>query len=180
MANIFFGIFSLSQLFVSYCLAFVLAPYNPNKPRRKYVVIHNSFLRKITIPPRNPYLKYVKVKDRNKLAVSSLILYLLQVAVLIAFIVLQCIEPIPCEPVLLPTGGRYRPSAFLATTYNQKIPYIATMLILLFQLVSAIIISLIDHKKSKEPPMSKTNFVLIIVFLLLLMVGIIYLSIHII
>lgn len=147
----------------------MISPYNPNKPDSAYVMIPNKTLAKFLIEAHNPYLKYVKVKDRQKLWLPAFIAYLLLAAVLLVSFVLVLLPPMPCETVEIPIGrhgGRISVS-----TYNEKVPLLLVMLFCIVEVLCILIPGTIALFRRKEEKIGGKIGFSLIVLLFLFMAG---------
>ena len=147
----------------------MISPYNPNKPDSAYVMIPNKTLAKILIEARNPWLKYVKVKDRKKLWLPAFIAYLLLVAVLLASLVLVLLPPMPCEPVEIPVGRHG--ATISVSTYNEKVPLLLVMLFCIVEVLCILIPTLVVLFRRKEEKVGGKIGFSLIVLLFLFMAG---------
>ena len=165
----------LIMSFGCWVLLFVSSPYDPNKSKAKYVTVRNKTLAKLLIPKRNPWLKYVKVKDRNKVYLPSFVGYICLSLIWGVSLVLFFLPEIPCKPVIIPAGRR---RAFTVYTLNEKIPlssiFILLLIILLYMIIPAFI-GFFTKKDEKIRLSTKIGFFFIIALLLF---GIIYLIIN--
>ena len=147
----------------------MISPYNPNKPDSAYVIIPNKTLAKLLIEAHNPYLKYVKVKDRQKLWLPAFIAYLLLAAVLFASLVLVLLPPMPCETVEILVGRHG--ATISVSTYNEKVPLLLVMLFCIVEFLCILIpCFVLLLRTKKETVRSKIGFALI-VLLFLFMAG---------
>ena len=146
-------------------MIYMVAPYNPNRPDSEFVVVPGKAVAKLLIPKRNPYLKYVKVKDRNKVWMPALIAYILLALVLVASLVLVLLPPMPCEAVGIPVGRHG--ATVTVTTYNEKIPFIFVWLFCIAECLCILIPCFVGLlRMKKETVRSKIAFALIILLLL--------------
>ncbi len=112
------------HLFLIHFMIVYLSPYNPKARRMKYLSVENKVLSNLLISKRNFYVDgYVKVADRKKISLLSVILYIWEALLLIATVILQIISPIPCTPYkfLIP-GRRGRTIEIVLSSLNIKIP----------------------------------------------------------
>ena len=100
------------------------SPYNPKAKHMKYLSVENKVLAKLFIPKRNFYIDgYVKVADRKKISLLSVILYIWEALLLIATVILQIISPIPCTPYIFQIPSRRgRNTEIVLSSLNIKIP----------------------------------------------------------
>ena len=146
-----------------------VSPYNPNKPDSAYIIIPNKTLAKFLIEARNPWLKYVKVKDRQKLWLPAFIAYLLLAAVLLASLVLVLLPPMPCEPVEIPVGRHG--ATISVSTYNEKVPLLLVMLFCIVEFLCVLIPALVILFRTKEEKIGGKIGFFLIVLLFLFMAG---------
>ena len=158
---------------VCWCLLYSFSSYNPNKPNAKYITIPNKTLAKILISKRNLWLKYVKVKDRNKLYLPCFLGYIIALLILIISLIMVFLPPIPCDPIIFPTGRR---GHFILDTYNEKIPLL--LIFLLFVVVFLCVLFSVSFrlftKKDKSITIGSKIFVIFILFLFLLLAGYVF------
>ena len=147
----------------------MISPYNPNKPNSAYIIIPNKTLAKILIEARNPWLKYVKVKDRKKLWLPAFVAYLLLAAVLLASLVLVLLPPMPCEPVEIPVGRRG--ATISVSTYNEKVPLLLVMLFCIVEFLCVLIPALVILFRTKEEKIGGKIGFFLVVLLFLFMAG---------
>ncbi len=100
------------------------SPYNPKAKRMKYVSVENKVFAKLLISKRNFYIDgYVKVEDRKKISLLSVILYIWEAVLLIATVILQIISPIPCTPYIFQIPSRRGHTIeIVLSSLNIKIP----------------------------------------------------------
>ena len=147
----------------------MISPYNPNKPDSAYVIIPNKTLAKLLIEAHNPWLKYVKVKDRQKLWLPAFVAYLLLAAVLFASLVLVLLPPMPCETVEIPVGRHG--ARISVSTYNEKVPLLLVMLFCVVEVLCILIPALVVLFRRKEEKVGGKIGFSLIVLLFLFMAG---------
>ena len=101
------------------------SPYNPKAKHMKYLSVENKVLAKLLISKRNFYIDgYVKVADRKKISLLSVILYIWEALLLIATVILQIISPIPCTPYIFRIPSRRgHTTEIVLSSLNIKIPF---------------------------------------------------------
>ena len=111
-------------LFLIHFMIVFWSPYNPKAKHMKYLSVENKVLAKLFIPKRNFYIDgYVKVADRKKISLLSVILYIWEALLLIATVILQIISPIPCTPYIFRIPGRRgHTTEIVLSSLNIKIP----------------------------------------------------------
>ena len=149
---------------LSWFLIYLFSPYNPNKPNAKYITLKNKFAARLLISKRNPWLKYVKVKDRDKLYFPCLIGYICLALTVVFSVIVATLPPMLCTPTTLPYSRR---GQFNVSTYNEKIPLSLILilnLIIFICVLGSVFVSLL--KKKDEP--KKTGSIIFIIFVILL------------
>ena len=100
------------------------SPYNPKAKHMKYICVENKVLAKLLISKRNFYIDgYVKVADRKKISLLSVILYIWEALLLIGTVILQIIPDIPCTPYIFRIPSRRgHTTEIVLSSLNIKIP----------------------------------------------------------
>ena len=111
---------------INWVLIYSKTEFNPNDTNRKYIIIKNRTLASVLIDEKSSYVKYVKVKDRQKLNIPCFIFYIAFALILIITIVFCVLPEMPCEPTRLPFGRR---NSVILDTYNAKVPYTLSFLL---------------------------------------------------
>lgn len=127
--NIFVLIMYFLIMEINWVLIYSKTEFNPNISR-KYIIIKNRRLAEILIVKKSSYVKYVKVKDRQKLNMPCFILYIAFALVVLVTIVFLFLPKMPCEPISMPFS-RHNP--IMLDTYNAKVPYVLAFLLLFVQ-----------------------------------------------
>jgi hypothetical protein len=111
-------------LFLIHFMTVYWSPYNPKAKHMKYVSVENKVFAKLLISKRNFYIDgYVKVADRKKISLLSVILYIWEALLLIATVILQIISPIPCTPYEFRIPSRRgHTTEIVLSSLNIKIP----------------------------------------------------------
>lgn len=71
---------------INWVLIYGKTEFNPND-NRKYIIIKNRTLANLLMQKKSSYVKYVKVKDRQKLNIPCFIFYIAYILVLLATVV---------------------------------------------------------------------------------------------
>ena len=124
--------------------------FNPEKQNRKYIVLPRG-IAKYFINQKSSYVKYVKVKDRQKLSIPCFIGYIACILTVITAIIMYILPVYPCKPLLVPFSRRRGITVY---TYNSKIPYLLSFLILAVQINIILIDLTIKLFKAKEKTVS--------------------------
>ena len=111
-------------LFLIHFMIVYWSPYNPKAKHMKYLSVENKVLAKLLISKQNFYIDgYVKVADRKKISLLSVILYIWEALLLIATVILQIIPDIPCTPYIFRTPSRRGHTIeIVLSSLNIKIP----------------------------------------------------------
>ena len=111
-------------IFVIHFMIVYWSPYNPKAKHMKYLSVENKVLAKLFIPKRNFYIDgCVKVADRKKISLLSVILYIWEALLLITTVILQIISPIPCTPYIFRIPSRRgHTTEIVLSSLNIKIP----------------------------------------------------------
>ena len=111
-------------LFLIHFMTVYWSPYNPKAKYMKYIYIKNKVLANLLISKRNFYIDgYVKVADRKKISLLSVILYIWEALLLIGTVILQIIPDIPCTPYIFRIlSRRGHTTEIVLSSLNIKIP----------------------------------------------------------
>jgi len=123
---IFFSIF----IMISWVLIKSKTDFNPEEKDKKYIILPRS-IAKYFVNQKSSYVKYVKVKDRQKLSIPCFIGYLACIITVLTAIVMYFLPLYPCSPIKLPLSRR---RTITISSYNAKIPYIMSLLIFFTQI----------------------------------------------
>ena len=146
----------------SFVLIRVLAPFQETS-NLKYISLKSDFLAKCLIPKKKGY---VKVNDRKKISLFSLIFSFLFVILVLVLLLMVILPPIPCEPFTA-TFGRRRPVVeWVVNTVNEKIIWGLPMLFFCTELISFLLLGAPGIIKSKTE--SKKSLLGLFAVLLLL------------
>ena len=120
--------FPIALLFII-VFARISTCYDSRISKGKYVTIKNDLLAKLLIEKEhflNNRNKYTLKKDRNKMSVMGLTFYLCAIFIVFLTLALLILPKIPCTPFEIDTTKMH----LYANTLNQKIPIIATIILL--------------------------------------------------
>ena len=111
-------------LFLIHFMILYWSPYNPKAKHMRYLSVENKVLAKILISKQNFYIDgYVKVADRKKISLLSVILYIWEALLLIGTVILQIIPTIPCTPYIFRIPSRRgHTTEIILSSLNIKIP----------------------------------------------------------
>ncbi len=129
--EIFVFILYLTIMSINWVLIYSKTEFNPNDANKKYITIKNCSLSKLLIQQKSSYIKYVKVNDRQKLNIPCFIFYIFFALVMLTTIIFCILPEMPCKPTSLPFSRRH---FITLNTYNAKVPYILSFLLLCAQI----------------------------------------------
>lgn len=124
--------------------------FNPEKQNKKYIILPRS-IAKYFIQQKSSRVKYVKVKDRQKLSIPCFIGYIACIITVITAILMYILPDYPCKPLMVPYSRRHTLTVY---TYNSKVPYILSFLIFTILIDIILINSTIKLFKVKDKPVS--------------------------
>lgn len=133
---------------ISLVLIRVLAPFQETFQETynlKYVSLKSNFLAKCLIPKKKGY---VKVNDRKKISLFSLIFSCLFLILVLVLLLMVILPPIPCEPFTA-AFGRRNPVNWTVNTVNEKIIWGLPMLLFCIEVIAVILIGIPRTIKSK-------------------------------
>lgn len=107
---------------LSWALVRFAAPYQKNIAQ-KYIVLPNAFLARCLLPKQRGY---VKVADRRKISLFSLVFYGLFAVVSIALVLCFLLPDVPCE-TFTAYFGRKNTRSYEICTWNEKMVYFLPM-----------------------------------------------------
>ena len=124
------------------------APYKETS-KLKYISLNNDFLIKCLVPKQK---SYVKVNDRKKISLFSLVLYLLFTFLVLVLVMMFVLPDIPCETFVALFGKRGR-AEWEINTLNEKLAYLLTFLFHLTEWIAffAIGVPRLIKNKSESP-----------------------------
>ena len=163
-----------------WCMCFgfsrLFSLYNPNMPNAQYITVKNDFLARLFIAkPNRKNRNDISESDKKKLSLFSLITYIIQAVLAVAFVVLQLVPSIPCEPFEFHYGRR---GSITLYTINDKIPLILAMLLSINELVWTTLPSIINNVKMKKQKLGFWNVVALIIAMASFIALSIYLLVH--
>ncbi len=124
--EVFVLIMYLIMMAINWVLIYSKTEFNPNDTNRKYIIIKNRTLASVLIDNKSSYVKYVKVKDRQKLNIPCFVFYIAFALILLITIILCLLPEMPCQPTSLPFS---RHNSIVLDTYNAKVPYTLSFLL---------------------------------------------------
>ncbi|MBQ4630345.1 MAG: hypothetical protein IJB70_05115 [Clostridia bacterium] len=143
-----------------------LAPFRENS-KLKYISLNSKFWVRCLIPKRN---EYVKVNDRNRISIFSLIFYLLFAILVLALISMFILPDIPCEEYVARFGKRGQ-IKWVVDTLNEKLINLLPILFCLSELIAYFLTEIhIMMKRKTKTKESLCGMVLICLLFIVLFV----------
>ena len=171
--NLFSLISMVFVTWISFLMIRSLAPFQ-EKTKLKYVSLKSNFLANCLIPKQKGY---VKVNDRKKISLFSLIFYLLFVVLVITLVLMFFIPTISCEEFVA-SFGRHRRIKWSINTLNEKIVFLLPMIFFLIELIAYFSIEILPTSIRNKTESKKSLygiFAIYILFVLLLVLFVILL-----
>ena len=148
---------TILYLFFGFSMTYTQSHYNNKEASNgaKYVNITNPFLKRILIPKERTKDTdgYIKVENRSKITISSLLLYLFGVIVVIIIFVMMLIPQVQTDGIHVLTGGRLLHGDTVITTINSIVVYFSSLAFMILPLLVFFIRCIYFGTKAKN----KTN-----------------------
>ena len=148
---------TILYLFFGFVITYTQSHYNNKEASNgaKYVSITNPFLKRILIPKERTKDTdgYIKVENRSKITISSLLLYLFGVIVVIIIFVMMLIPQVQTDGIHVLTGGRLLHGDTVITTINSIVVYFSSLAFMILPLLVFFIRCIYFGTKAKN----KTN-----------------------
>ena len=129
---------------ISFLLIRSLAPFEATS-KLKYISLNNRFLANCLIPKKKGY---VKVNDRKKISLFSLLFYLLFAIFVVVLILMFILPDIPCDEFIARFGKRGQIN-WRVTTLNEKLIILLPILFFLIALITFFSIGIARMIKEK-------------------------------
>ena len=130
---------TILYLFFGFGITYTQSHYNNKEASNgaKYVNITNPFLKRILIPKERTKDTdgYIKVENRSKITISSLLLYLFGVIVVIIIFVMMLIPQVQTDGIHVLTGGRLLHEDTVITTINSIVVYFSSLAFMILALL---------------------------------------------
>ena len=148
---------TILYLFFGFAITYTQSHYNNKEASNgaKYVSITNPFLKRILIPKERTKDTdgYIKVENRSKITISSLLLYLFGLIVVIIIFVMMLIPQVQTDGIHVLTGGRLSHGDTVITTINSIVVYFSSLAFMILPLLVFFIRCIYFGTKAKN----KTN-----------------------
>ena len=145
---------SILYLFFGFTITYTQSHYNNKEASNgaKYVNIANPFLKRILIPKERTKDTdgYIKVENRSKITISSLLLYLFGLIVVIIIFVMMLIPQVQTDGIHVLTGGRLSHGDTVITTINSIVVYFSSLAFMILPLLVFFIRCIYFGTKAKK------------------------------
>ena len=130
---------TILYLFFGFTITYTQSHYNNKEASNgaKYVNITNPFLKRILIPKERTKDTdgYIKVENRSKITISSLLLYLIGIIIVINILVMMLIPQVQTEEIRVLIGGRLSHGALVINTVNSIVVYFSSLVFMILPLL---------------------------------------------
>ena len=130
---------TILYLFFGFAITYTQSHYNNKEASNgaKYVSITNPFLKRILIPKERTKDTdgYIKVENRSKITISSLLLYLIGIIIVINIFVMMLIPQVQTEEIRVLIGGRLSHGALVINTVNSIVVYFSSLAFMILPLL---------------------------------------------
>ena len=130
---------TILYLFFGFTITYTQSHYNNKEASNgaKYVNITNPFLKRILIPKERTKDTdgYIKVENRSKITISSLLLYLIGIIIVINIFVMMLIPQVQTEEIRVLIGGRLSHGALVINTVNSIVVYFSSLAFMILPLL---------------------------------------------
>ena len=145
---------TILYLFFGFSITYTQSHYNNKEASNgaKYVNITNPFLKRILIPKERTKDTdgYIKVENRSKITISSLLLYLFGLIVVIIIFVMMLIPQVQTDEIHVLTGGRLSHGDTVITTINSIVVYFSSLAFMILPLLVFFIRCIYFGTKAKK------------------------------
>ena len=130
---------TILYLFFGFGITYTQSHYNNKEASNgaKYVNITNPFLKRILIPKERTKDTdgYIKVENRSKITISSLLLYLFGVIIVINIFVMILIPQVQTEGIHVLIGGRLSHGNAVINTINSIVVYFSSLVFMILPIL---------------------------------------------
>ena len=148
---------TIFYLFFGFTTTYVQSHYNNREARNgaKYVNITNPFLKKILIQKERTKDTdgYIKIENRSKITIASLLLYLIGAIIVINIFVMMLIPQVQTREIHVLIGGRSSHGDVVINTINSIVVYFSSLAFMILPLLVFFIRYIYFGAKAKN----KTN-----------------------
>ena len=130
---------TILYLFFGFAITYTQSHYNNKEASNgaKYVSITNPFLKRILIPKERTKDTdgYIKVENRSKITISSLLLYLIGIIIVINIFVMMLIPQVQTKEIHVLIGGRLSHGDVAINTINSIVVYFSSLAFMILPLL---------------------------------------------
>ena len=130
---------TILYLFFGFAITYTQSHYKNKEASNgaKYVSITNPFLKRILIPKERTKDTdgYIKVENRIKITISSLLLYLIGIIIVINIFVMMLIPQVQTEEIRVLIGGSLSRGALVINTVNSIVVYFSSLAFMILPLL---------------------------------------------
>ena len=130
---------TILYLFFGFAITYTQSHYNNKEASNgaRYVSITNPFLKRILIPKERTKDTdgYIKVENRSKITISSLLLYLIGIIIVINIFVMMLIPQVQTEEIRVLIGGRLSHGDVVINTINSIVVYFSSLAFIILPLL---------------------------------------------
>ena len=130
---------TILYLFFGFAITYTQSHYNNKEASNgaKYVSITNPFLKRILIPKERTKDTdgYIKVENRSKITISSLLLYLIGIIIVINIFVMMLIPQVQTKEIHVLIGGRLSHGDTVINTINSIVVYFSSLAFMILPLL---------------------------------------------
>lgn len=130
---------AIFYLFFGFAITYTQSHYKNKEASNgaKYVSITNPFLKRILIPKERTKDTdgYIKVENRIKITISSLLLYLIGIIIVINIFVMMLIPQVQTEEIRVLIGGSLSRGALVINTVNSIVVYFSSLAFMILPLL---------------------------------------------
>ena len=130
---------TILYLFFGFAITYTQSHYNNKEASNgaKYVSITNPFLKRILIPKERTKDTdgYIKVENRSKITISSLLLYLIGIIIVINIFVMMLIPQVQTKEIHVLIGGRLSHGDVVINTINSIVVYFSSLAFMILPLL---------------------------------------------
>ena len=130
---------TILYLFFGFVITYTQSHYNNKEASNgaKYVSITNHFLKRILIPKERTKDTdgYIKVENRSKITISSLLLYLIGIIIVINIFVMMLIPQVQTKEIHVLIGGRLSHGDVVVNTINSIVVYFSSLAFMILPLL---------------------------------------------
>ena len=130
---------TILYLFFGFVITYTQSHYNNKEASNgaKYVSITNPFLKRILIPKERTKDTdgYIKVENRSKITISSLLLYLIGIILVINIFLMMLIPQVQTKEIHVLIGGRLSHGDVVINTINSIVVYFSSLAFMILPLL---------------------------------------------